>query len=226
MQPKKVFLKFKLCTQALLIGERIKGGTFRPCVETIPSSTLEGAFRHQFGMYGVKAVGFLNENSYKKAVFTYAPFDTALKTAKLPISAEYLIPNREKSFSEIEGDVYILKDDTTESLSKNEKLHISLGAFKSKGFGECVLEFDGELNSGEPEIGYLKGRIFERDIEAFGITRVIKRCFGYLFEPTIDGAKPAFPITGAYKPALFKKSVIEGPRFLLNDKKEYPYDIG
>lgn len=219
-----VFLKFKLYAKALCIGERIKGGTFRPCIENIPSSTLEGAFRHQFAIHNVKAIGFLNKDSYKKVTFTYAPFDTALKTAKLPISAEYLIPNHEKSFSEIEGDVYVLEDGSSGGLfKKNGHLCIFLGAFKSKGFGECYLKFSKKLDSWEQKIGYLKGRLLERDKEAFGINRVIKHRLGYLFEPSTGSA---FPITGVYKPAIFEGSVIEGPSFLLDDRKEYPYDIG
>lgn len=227
MQSEKVFLKFRLYAQALHIGERIKGGTFRPCIETIPSSTLEGAFRHQFGIHDIKAIGFLSKDSYKKDVFTYAPFDKTLKTAKLPITAEFLIPNKERDIPKITGSIYILdENDKTKRLSEQEVLHISLGAFKSRGFGECTLKFMEKLESGEPKIGYLRGRLRETDVNAFGITRVIKRCSGYLFEPTIDNTRQAFPITGTYKPALFEGSIVKGPKFLLDDKKEYPYDIG
>ena len=49
MNESKTVLHFKLSTQAVAIGERVKGGTFRPCIATIPTSTLKGAFKEQFG---------------------------------------------------------------------------------------------------------------------------------------------------------------------------------
>jgi len=78
----KTFLHFELKTQALAIGERIKGGTFRPCIETIPTSTLKGSFRDHFGLEDVLAIGFLREDTYQKDIFTYAPFDSFLGTAR------------------------------------------------------------------------------------------------------------------------------------------------
>ena len=71
----KTFLHFELETQAIAIGERIKGGVFRPCIETIPTSTLKGSFRDYFGLADASAIGFFREWTYEKVTFTYAPFD-------------------------------------------------------------------------------------------------------------------------------------------------------
>ena len=199
-------------THVVAIGERIKGGTFRPCIETIPTSTLKGSFREHFGLTDALAIGFFREGTYRKDVFTYAPFDAFLGTAKLPISLEYLKPaNGTKA---IEADIYVVKNETTESLIKVDPTEISLGALKSKGFGRCELRHIGEVNP-DLKIGYLKGRLLEEECGAFGITKVIKPCYGHLFYPTSE-------LRGVYKKALFERSIIEGPEILI--KEEYKYD--
>lgn len=209
----KTFLQFELKTQALAIGERIKGGTFRPCIETIPTSTLKGSFRDHFGLANVLSIGFFREETYVKDTFTYAPFDTFLGTAKLPISLQYLKPaNGEKA---VQVDIYVVKNEASERLVNSTPAEISLGALKSKGFGRCELRYVGEVES-DLKIGYLKGRLLEDECDAFEITRVIKPCFGYLFYPTSE-------LSGKYKRALFERSIIEGPDILLI-KEEYKYD--
>jgi len=207
----KTFLHFELKTQALAIGERIKGGTFRPCIETIPTSTLKGSFRDHFGLINALAIGFLREGTYEKDTFTYAPIDAFLGTAKLPISMEYLKPaNGTKA---VIADIYAVKDVPTEFLTKVAPTEISIGALKCKGFGRCELRCIGEVKP-DLKIGYLKGRLLEEDLNAFGIT-VIKPCYGYLFYPTSE-------VSGMYKRALFEGSIIEGPEILI--KEEYRYD--
>jgi len=200
----KTFLHFELKTQALAIGERIKGGTFRPCIETIPTSTLKGSFRDHFGLEDVLAIGFFREDTYQKDVFTYAPFDSFLGTAKLPISLEYLKPaNGTKA---VEADIYVVKNEAVKLLVKDAPTEISLGALKSKGFGKCELRYMGEIKP-NLKVGYLKGRLLEDERSAFGIIKVIKPCYGYLFYPTSE-------VSGVYKRALFEGSIIEGPEIL------------
>ncbi len=75
----------------IVIGERIKGGVFRPCQETIPSSTIEGAIWHYLGE-NVPAVGFFKEGTYELAEFTCSVRDRMLDTAKVPIFTSYLRP--------------------------------------------------------------------------------------------------------------------------------------
>ena len=208
----KTFLHFELKTRALAIGERIKGGTFRPCIETIPTSTLKGSFRDHFGLEDVLAIGFLRESTYQKDIFTYAPFDAFLGTAKLPISLEYLKPaNGTKA---VETDIYVVKNEAVKLLVKDTPTEISLGALKSKGFGRCELRYIGEIKP-NLKVGYLKGRLLKDECSAFGIIRVIKSCYGYLFYPTSE-------VSGVYKRALFEGSIIEGPEILI--KGEYKYD--
>lgn len=209
---KTTFLHLELTTSAIAIGERVKGGTFRPCIETIPTSTLKGSFRSHFGLTDALAIGFFREETYEKDIFTYAPFDTFLENAKLPISLEYLRPTNGKEA--VEADIFIVKNGATEQLTRILPTEISLGALKSKGFGRCKLRYRGEVKP-EIKIGYLKGRLLEEESSCFGITKVIKRCQGYLFHPTSV-------VSGVYKRALFEGSIIEGPNILI--KEEYKYD--
>ncbi|GAB6283676.1 MAG: hypothetical protein STSR0008_24650 [Ignavibacterium sp.] len=208
----KTFLHFEVNAQAIAIGERIKGGTFRPCIETIPTSTLKGSFRDNFGLTDALAIGFFREGTYEKDTFTYAPFDAFLGTAKLPISLEYLKPAN--GIKVVGADIYVVKNETTEFFTKVTSTEISLGALKSKGFGRCKLRYIREVKP-DSKIGYLRGRLLEQEHNAFGITKVIKPCYGYLFYPTSE-------VSGIYKRALFEGSIIEGPEILI--KKGYKYD--
>lgn len=206
------FLHLELTTSAIAIGERVKGGTFRPCIETIPTSTLKGAFRSHFGLTDALAIGFFREETYEKDIFTYAPFDVFLETAKLPIALEYLKPAHNKEA--VEADIFIVKNDATEQPIRILPTEISLGALKSKGFGRCKLNHVGEVKP-KLSVGYLKGRLLEEELSCFGITKIIKRCQGYLFYPTSE-------VNGVYKKALFERSIIEGPDILIQE--EYKYD--
>jgi len=208
----KTFLHFELMTQALAIGERIKGGTFRPCIETIPTSTLKGSFGDYFGLTNVLAIGFFRDGTYEKNTFTYAPFDAFLGTAKLPLSLEHLRPVN--GTEAVKADIYMVKNNTTEFFTKIAPTGISLGALKSKGFGRCELRYIGEVKT-DLKVGYLKGRLLEKECDPIGITKVIKPCYGYLFYPTSE-------VSGVYKRALFERSIIEGPEILI--KEEYKYD--
>jgi hypothetical protein len=173
---------------------------------------LKGSFRDHFGLEDVLAIGFLRESTYQKDIFTYAPFDAFLGTAKLPISLEYLKPaNGTKA---VEADIYVVKNEAVKLLAKDAPTEISLGALKSKGFGRCELRYIGEIKP-NLKVGYLKGRLLEDECSAFGIIKVIKPCYGYLFYPTSE-------VSGVYKRALFEGSIIEGPEILI--KGEYKYD--
>ena len=54
------FAHLLLEIESIIIGERFKGGILRPCQTTIPSSTIDGAFKHYLGIE-VKAVGLFIE---------------------------------------------------------------------------------------------------------------------------------------------------------------------
>ncbi len=205
------FLHYQISTSAIAIGERVKGGTFRPCIENIPTSTLKGGFKEYFGSLNISAIGFFRIGTFEKDIFTYAPFDAITGTAKLPIFLEYLKPAQ--SNAAVLGDVYLLKHEAAENIPRNKQTEIFLGALKSKGFGRCKLSFIDEI---KPEVvrGYLNGRLLEDECQSFGINRIIKPCYGYLFYPTSR-------IGGIYKRALFEGSIVEGPAFLIGDKYEY-----
>lgn len=212
-EPEKNFLHFELTTQAIAIGERIKAGTFRPCIETIPTSALKGSFRNYFGLVNILAIGFFREGTYEKDVFIYAPFDMLLEISKLPVSLEYLKPTNDTKA--VEADIYMVKNGTTESLTKFFPTKIYLGALRSKGFGECKLRYIGEIKR-DLKIGYLKGRLLEEESNGFGITKIIKPCYGYLFYPTSE-------VHGVYKKALFEGSIIEGPEIMIKEGYKYDY---
>jgi hypothetical protein len=208
-----VFLHFELKTQAISIGERVKGGVFHPCIETIPTSTLKGALKTYFGLESVAAIGFFRKESYEKSIFTYAPFDKLMQTAKLPLSLEYLKPRN--GFPSILADIYVVEDGTLDVLTSSVPTEIFLGALKSKGFGRCQIRLLNEVRS-NIKVGYLKGRLLEEECRAFGIAEVIKPCHGYLFYPTSE-------VEGIYKKALFEGSIVKGPEILLEEEYEYDY---
>jgi hypothetical protein len=210
----KTFLHFELRTQAVAIGERVKGGIFRPCIETIPTSTLKGSFRDHLGLESVVSIGFFKKETYDRAIFTYSPFDTLLKTSKLPISLEYLKPK--ESYEAVVADIYVVKDDTAGALIRSMPAEISIGALKSKDFGRCKIEYVNEVKP-DLKVGYLKGRLLEEESSIFCIVKTIKACYGYLFYPTSR-------ISGVYKRALFEGSIIKGPDILIDEVYEYDYD--
>lgn len=211
------FLKLRLTTQAIAIGERVKRGTFRPCVETLPTSTLMGCLKEHFGLENVVAIGFFDNKTYQKKLFTYAPFDTAIGTAKLPLTLEHLAPSNGRQ--EIVAAVYVAATEQTRRIFANRVPHtVTIGALRSKGFGNCQLQFEDEAQP-ERKTGYLRGHLRETDAPAFGIDLerdIICLRYGYLFRPD------PYRIGGRYERALFVGTILEGPDFLIGE--EYPYD--
>lgn len=213
-----IFLKLRLSSQAVAIGERVKKGTFRPCVETLPTSTLMGCFKEYFGLDDAVAIGFFDSRKYRKETFTYAPFDSAIGTAKLPLTLEYLAPR--EGYREITGEVYVAATMQTRAVfADSDRQHtVALGALRSKGFGECLLHFESEVQPGR-KVGYLRGNLRETDAAAFGIDLsrdLVCPRYGYLFRPD------SYRIGGQYERALFTGTILDGPDFLIGE--EYIYD--
>ncbi len=204
----KELLELKLEIDSVIIGERVKGGIFRPCQNTIPSSTIEGALKHYFGIE-VPAVGFFEENTYKFDEFTYSVKDKFFNISKMPIITTYLRPISEK----IKAKVYIpfYKGDNLKDKLKNTEFQ--LGALKSKGFGKSKIVEVKEIES-EIKQGILKVKVFEGEAEYFGIER-ISPIYGYLFQPD------SFSIGGTYKRALFPGSLVKTPEVLLKEVTYY-----
>ena len=206
-------LELHLEIDSVIIGERFKGGAFRPCQGTIPSSTIEGALKHYFGVE-VPAVGFFEENTYEFSEFTYSIRDKFLNVSKMPITTAYLKPKGEHG--KIKAKVYIpFKKAEEKGLSKgvlvSSEFHI--GALKSKGFGKSEIV---EVNEIESEIkqGILKVKVFEEEAGEFGI-EPISPVYGYLFKPD------KFSIGGIYKRALFPGSLVKAPEVLLKEVTYY-----
>lgn len=216
--PLPTFIHLRLTTQAVVVGERVKKGTFRPCVETLPTSTLMGCFHEHFGLKETVAIGFLQPTSYRKDSFTYAPFDACLRTAKLPLTVEHLLPAIGRS--QIEGVVYVAATPEAKAVFTLDKglWSVTLGALRSKGFGQCSLEYIEEVTPTR-RVGYLRGHLRETDAPVFGIDLardLIRPRYGYLFRPDPNH------ISGQYERALFTDTILSGPDFLIGE--EYTYD--
>jgi hypothetical protein len=218
MQDKFFKLAFK--SNLLYIGERIKKGTFKPSISPIaikykqkhreegilplPYSTVTGSIQAVLGEdKNIHAIGKITK--YKKGYMAVAPYDSALNTAKLPITIEYL--------TDVQGEIYIKETDEFNSPDLIGK-EFHLGGLKSKGFGNCeVLSrnvFEPKRTNGE---GRFLSRIYYDDnvLQQFGITKgnIIKPYFGYLFKKTSM-------FDGYYQKSIFENTIIrDGYDFLV-----------
>ncbi len=199
------FIKYILTSDMLCMGERIKKGTFRPTIRTIPYSQITGALKVATGKKDIHAVGHLIDDKEHNKVdyITYAPRDRGGDYSRLPITIEFL--------NNVLGYVYILKNKDTEDFP--EELEIKMGAMKSKGFGLCHLRKIEEINAYELDRGFLVTRIPEEHVDKFDIRKIFKPVYGYLF-------KPISLSTGVYVRSLFEDSEIIGPKFLIKKKGE------
>jgi len=200
-------LKLNLEIDSVIIGERVKGGIYRPCLEKIPSSTVQGTFKHTLGI-DVQGVGFFETGTYEIRDFTYSVKDKYLEVAKMPFTSSCLYPSGSEKIKAV---IYLVKND---SIDKNifQSLRLTIGALKSKGFGKAkVINMD-EI---EPEIkqGLLNVRILIEEGSAFGIT-LLSPVYGYLFCP-----KNA--VSGVYKKALFEGSLVKAPEVFLKEVTYY-----
>jgi hypothetical protein len=201
------FIKLNVEIDSVIIGERVKGGIYRPCLETIPSSTIRGAFKNFLGLE-INGVGIFVKYTYRIKDFVYSVKDKFLETAKMPFVAEYLSP---KGNSKIKAEIYIVKNDEISSeLFKG--LEFYLGALKSKGFGKTKV-IDIEEVSPCIKQGLLNVRIYEDECDKFNIT-VLSPIYGYLFYPTNI-------VNGFYKKALFENSLVKAPEIFLKEETFY-----
>ena len=201
----KIFLEYELRSELLCIGERTKKGTFKPCVKTIPYSSITYALRNTLERDDIHAAGMLDEKYLSdidkhRGIHVYSPRHRYEDVAKVPLNIEYLI--------DVVGRVYVLFEN---KIDPKASLEINMGAFRSKGFGRCSLVFKGEVEAPAVKRGILFTRIPEKHFDAFGITRVEKPVYGYLFEPKDI-------LSGRYVKSVFEGSIVMGYDFLL--KKE------
>jgi len=205
-------LELHLEIDSVIVGERFKGGTFRPCQTTIPSSTIEGALKHYFGVE-IPAVGFFEENTYEFDEFTYSVRDKFLNVSKIPITTAYLKPKG--VHRKIKAKVYIPYNNGVNLKDELKDAEFQLGALKSKGFGKSKIVKVEEIES-EIKQGILKVKVFEEEAREFGIQMPpISPVYGYLFKPD------KFSIGGIYKRALFPGSLVKAPEILLREVTYY-----
>lgn len=193
------FKQYGLTAEALCLGERTKGGLFRPTCRTIRYSQIAGALRARFGVE-LHAVGHLVEEDghNQPNTLTYAPRDRAQGISKVPLTVEFL--------ADVVAKVYVL--DETGVLPKS--FEIEMGGLRSQGLGRCRLTFE-RVAPDEVRRGHLNTRLPLRLTCVFGIERVIVPMYGYLFRSLSQA-------TGEYELSLFEGSEIVGPAFLLQEE--------
>ncbi len=204
------FIELYIETDSVVIGERPKGGIFRPCQSVIPSSTVEGALRHYFGLK-VPAVGFFEKDTYEFDEFTYSVNDKFLNISKIPLTTCYLRPK--KSYRKIGVRVYIPNNNTVFPKSELQGAEFQMGALKSKGFGMSKI-IKIEVIKSEIKQGLLKAKLSEEEIKVFGI-ELVSPIYGYLFKPD------KFSVGGIYRRALFPDSLVRAPEILLKEVTYY-----
>lgn len=200
------FLVYCLHSDVICLGERIKKGTYRTTVTTVPYSQITGALHAHFAGE-IHAVGrFVRPNpsdsedlAAHTETVTFALLDTVRGTAKLPIETQVL--------TDAEARIYVRLNDDTRDLPR--LIHLSMGAYRSKGLGVCVLDYTRTIDGYEVMKGELLTRIPENRLELFEVRRVHRPVYGYLFEP--DEAHES----GRYVRSLFEGSIVEGPTFLV-----------
>jgi hypothetical protein len=209
--------EFNFSSELLCIGERVKGGRYKPTAVTLRYSQLVGALRLRAEFAEIEAVGCLT--SFRKEFLAHSLTDRYADKAKLPLKVEYL--------TDVRGKVYIFSE--KEDIRFSNLFDIKLGAMLSMGFGACRLEFIKSFRGDEQEKkegGFISrlpiraqnqhelNRMIESGeltlfLKKFGIDRVLQPFFGYLFRPVNEH-------TGHYELALFEQSRVNTAGFLIS----------
>jgi len=196
------FWEYELHAQTLCLGERIKGGLFRPCdTHVIRYSAATGALRERFGWRDLHATGYFVEKAgYNQIEYlVYSPRDDISDLSKLPLTVQFL--------ADALGTIIVKSQQALP-----EEFELSMGALKSQGFGRCHFRQRGEAAM-EQVRGRLRTRVPEHRAGEFEISKVVGPVYGYLFEPTA-------PDRGEYVRSLFEGSEVYGPRCLVEEQEE------
>ena len=197
MPEPQTFLRYHLRAETLCLGERIRGGVFRPCSPVFRYTSLSGALTNALGTASpVHAVArFLPGNSdfNRFETLTFAPHDRSRVISVIPLQIEY--------FANVNAELFIAK--TNDSVRYPPMLQFSMGAMRSKGFGRCAIEFVNEITCRDPSRGSLCVRLPDtQDVKTlFGVRNVLAPKFGYLFSSSVAPS-------GAYLKSLFEGSMI------------------
>ena len=198
------FLHYRLRAETLCLGERTRGGTFRPCASIFSYLTLVGALKQALDISGTlhaSARFTRSSNDLKREILTFAPRDRARGVSTIPLQVEYLVDE--------EADLYIVHSDSVPALP--DSFSFSMGALRSKGLGRCSAERIGEHRCDRPREGYLCLRLPE-DLDLrriFGIGGIPAPRYGYLF-------KPDSPTMGTYLKSLFEGSKLHAYDVILD----------
>jgi len=199
-----LFVEYDLKADLLHLGERPKGGIFRPCLKTIPFSQISGALNAQFGRNDFKAVGYLSGNGdfNSSSYLTYSPRDRHLGLSKVPLQVEYL--------SNVSASIIVSQNEAAELLPS--EFDLLLGGLRSRGFGGCHLTKRKALDGKRVMPGKLNVRIPCTERDPFNVRNVIQPIYGYLFKPLPNH------YTGEYVLAYFEGSEVVAPSFLLKEE--------
>jgi len=216
--PENLFFRFSFRSDCLCIGERMKKGTFRPCIEVLPCSSVMGMLISYLGWQQptaderlpICAVG--GKIDGRREILTFSPNDLGRNVAKLPLTVEYL--------AGASGEFFVKKSRIFQApeffIARLEKTRrFALGALKSRGFGRCEITNVATCEAKIVEMeGTLKSRIYADPdfLAALGIREIIKPRYGYLFrKDSMD--------TGYYQKSIFEGSRIRhGFNFLMEEK--------
>lgn len=202
------FLHYRLEADALCLGERIRLGLFRPCLDVFTYTGLVGALKARFPhpYRRLHAVGrFLRDEPgvNVREIMTFSPRDRQREVSVIPLEIEYL--------ANVRAEVFILKNDFTVNFPT--RFTMRLGAMKSKGFGQCQMSRIDHVPFSTPQDGLLAVRIPD-DPQAhneIGVRKVQSPIYGYLFQPETGG-------TGHYVRALFEGSHVVADPILLQQE--------
>jgi len=197
------FWEYEIKAETLILGEKVKGGIFRPCCKTLRWSTITLALRRLFGN-NLHATGIIDK--YNVYYFTYSPQDKVREVSKIPLQVELL--------TNVVGRIYIVETENT-SIELPKQFNLQLGALISKGFGDSQLKLKRKipLDSVEIKKGVLATRLPEKYKDLFLIKKIMMPVYGYLFEPVSE-------TSGKYIKSLFEGSEVVGPKFLLKGEDE------
>jgi hypothetical protein len=194
-------IEYSLSADRLCLGERIKGGVYRPSAKTIAYSQIRGAIQTSLG-FVVHAVGVVDSLEAINHL-TIGPKARFADSVRLPIKIMYL--------EGVRGRIFMIDEDNL-SESLNDNIVVYMGGAKTKGIGKCFLRNRKEYEIKEEDFacGFLKTRVPIVVASSFGIT-VLKERLGYLFVPEDEE-------TGKYVLSYFEGSRIKGPKFLVDGR--------
>ncbi len=197
---------------ALCLGERIKKGTYRSTITTIPYSQITGALRAALHLSNEQAAHIHAVGKFKNVNAIEEHLETVTMSNRQRFSGAAQIPIDTTVLVNVEGVVYVEINEMTQGWDKTHtSIVVKMGAYRNKGLGRCLLEWTRrvDFDAAKVQRGLLATRIPEEHLARFGIAETVKPVYGYLFRPDASFT------TGQYVRALFEKSIVMGPQFLL-----------